>query len=190
MMDCLEGIYTRRSIRNFTDEPVKEEDIKAIMQAAISAPSPHNEQPWDFFIITEKMLIERLASTLKEEYVKSGKADFEKAERTYKIISSAQVILIGLLNIKKLRKENELERIMGIQSLAAVAENILIAANCIGLGAHWRAVPLVRPDIFKEMFLLPEHVEPQWMILLGHKASAPKPKSVIKEGIFHFNKWV
>jgi len=98
----------------------------------------------------------------------------------------AELIAEGLAFVQKMK----VEKIMGIQSLAAVAENILIAANCIGLGAHWRAVPLARPDIFKKMFVLPDYVEPQWMILLGHKASAPKPKSVIKEGIFHFNKWI
>ncbi len=188
-MDCLEGILKRRSIRKFTDENIKEEELDALLDSAISAPSPHNEQPWDFLILKEKQIIEKLALRLKDEYVKSGKADEEKAERTYRIISSANVVIIGFLNTKKLRSDTFNERLMGMQSLAAAAENILIAANCLGLGAHWRAVPLVRPDIFLDMFSIPNYVEPQWMILLGRPGALPKPKSLQKEGVFHFNKW-
>ncbi|MDP8022953.1 MAG: nitroreductase family protein [Conexivisphaerales archaeon] len=188
-MDCLEGILKRRSIRKFTDENIKEEELEALLNSAISAPSPHNEQPWEFLILKEKHTIEKLASKLKEEYIKSGKADEEKAERTYRIVSSAKVILIGFLNIKKLRSDSHNERLMGMQSLAAAAENVLIAANCLGLGAHWRAIPLVRPDIFSDMFRIPDYVEPQWMILLGRPGALPKPKYLQKEGVFHFNGW-
>ncbi len=189
MMDCLEGVFKRRSIRKFTEEPVYDKEIEILLNSAISAPSPHNEQPWEFLVLKEKALIEKLALKLKDEYIRSGKANEKKAEKSYSIIASAKVIIIGFLNTKKLKNDSYSEKIMGIQSLAAAAENVLISANCLGLGAHWRAIPLVRPDIFLDMFKIPNHFEPQWMILIGRPGESPKNKFLQKEGIFHFNEW-
>ncbi len=188
-MECIESILKRRTIRRFKDTPVDNEKLNLILKAAISAPSAHNEQPWDFLIINDRGKIKFLAEVLKEEYLKSGKATEKKAQSSYLSISSAPLIIVGFLNLKKLKDLSELEKILGIQSLAASAENILLASYCLGLGANWRAVPLVRPDIFRSLFNVPEHLVPQWMILIGYPDQQPKEKSINSEGIFHFNGW-
>jgi len=50
-MDALEAIFTRRSIRAYTSEPVSEEDLKVILEAAMNAPSASNRQPWHFIVV-------------------------------------------------------------------------------------------------------------------------------------------
>lgn len=54
-------IYTRVSIRRFTDEPVEEEKLQAILRAAMQAPSAGNQQPWEFYIVTDPVLLEKLS---------------------------------------------------------------------------------------------------------------------------------
>ena len=54
-------IYTRVSIRRFTDEPVEEEKLQAILRAAMQAPSAGKQQPWEFYIVTDPVLLEKLS---------------------------------------------------------------------------------------------------------------------------------
>lgn len=54
-------IYTRVSTRKFTDEPVEEEKLLAILRAAMQAPSAGNQQPWEFYIVTDRDRLEALS---------------------------------------------------------------------------------------------------------------------------------
>ena len=54
-------IYTRVSTRKFTDEPVEEEKLLAILRAAMQAPSAGNQQPWEFYVIRDRQMLEKLS---------------------------------------------------------------------------------------------------------------------------------
>ena len=56
-MDVLEAIFTRRSIREFTNEEVSEADLETLLRAAMAAPSAHNRQPWHFVVVRDKALL-------------------------------------------------------------------------------------------------------------------------------------
>lgn len=64
-MNTLEAIYNRRSIRKFTDEPISDEQIDILLHAAFSAPTAANVQPWEFIVVTENKIIEKL----KEKFI-------------------------------------------------------------------------------------------------------------------------
>ncbi len=187
-VECIEAILSRRSIRKLAEINIDRGTVELLLRAAASAPSAHNLQPWEFIAVDDRRIIESLAAILRSEYIKSGMADEIKAERTYSVIRSASLIIIGFLNLARLRDASPLEKTLGIQSLAAAAENILLAAHCLGLAAHWRAVPLARPDIFRTLFNVPDSVEPQWMIVIGAPAGKPRDKPV-RSDVFHFNQW-
>lgn len=53
-MDAMEAILSRRSIRKYTSQPVSEQVIKELLEAAMSAPSAGNEQPWHFVVIDDR----------------------------------------------------------------------------------------------------------------------------------------
>ena len=53
-MDAMEAILTRRSVRTYTDAPVPEDVTKALLEAAMSAPSAGNQQPWQFVVIDDR----------------------------------------------------------------------------------------------------------------------------------------
>ncbi|MBQ7896521.1 MAG: nitroreductase family protein [Oscillospiraceae bacterium] len=58
-------IYARRSIRKYTDQPVEQEKLIAILKAAMAAPSAGNQQPWEFYVVTDKAMIEELSKVSK-----------------------------------------------------------------------------------------------------------------------------
>ena len=53
-MDAMEALLTRRSVRSYTDEPVPDTAVKALLEAAMSAPSAGNQQPWQFILVTDR----------------------------------------------------------------------------------------------------------------------------------------
>lgn len=61
-MDTLEAILSRRSIRKYSSEAVTEEDVRALLEAAMAAPSAGNEQPWQFVVITARATLEQIPS--------------------------------------------------------------------------------------------------------------------------------
>ena len=58
----MKEIYTRVSIRKYQPEPVEPEKITAILRAAMAAPSAGNQQPWEFYVVTNPELIEKLST--------------------------------------------------------------------------------------------------------------------------------
>ncbi len=187
-MDCIDAILSRRSVRKFTQEPVNISEVQRMLLAGASAPSAHNEQPWHFIVINDHQVKKELASRMMDAYIASGKADENKAKRSYDITVNSPIIVIGCLDFHKLKYQNELEYKMGVQSLAAAAENILLAANCMGLTGFWRAAPLVTSGIIRNVLNVPDYIEPQWMLHIGHAAAEPKAKE-LRSDINHWNNW-
>ena len=63
--EFVETIFSRRSIRKYTKEPVSESDIKTLLEAAMAAPSSSNRKPWHFVVVTERETLSRLAEAHK-----------------------------------------------------------------------------------------------------------------------------
>jgi nitroreductase len=59
-MDTLEAIFRRRSIRNYTDELVTNEEIEILLRAAFSAPTAVNTQAWEFVVINEMEVLDEI----------------------------------------------------------------------------------------------------------------------------------
>lgn len=59
-MNTLEAIYNRRSCRNYTEEPVTEEQLQTILKAAFSAPTAVNAQPWEYIVVTEEPVLDKI----------------------------------------------------------------------------------------------------------------------------------
>lgn len=130
----LELIIKRRSIRKFTGEPVTNEQIEAILRAAMSAPSARNEQPWRFIVITDKAKMAEVC--LAHPYAKFG------------LEAGAVIIPFG-----------EKARFYTHQDLAAATQNLLLAVTGLGLGATWCGMNDERQPLIKPLVNLPED---QW----------------------------
>lgn len=130
MVETLKVIRNRRSTRAFMPEQIKEEELKEILDAGIYAPSANNKQPWHFTVIQNKELIDRLNTDFKELAQKSGNSYLEsvgKNEKFHVFYNAPTVILLSG------DKNNHSAAV----DCAAAAENMLIAAEALGIGSCW-----------------------------------------------------
>jgi nitroreductase len=156
----LSSIRSRRSVRMFFDQPVSDEDLRIILQAANQAPSAHNQQSWRFIVLKgekKKGLVE-LISVKAGDFPKPSSALLRMASRS---IASAPLVIAVANTGELIERGTELFkvdrniahdffRIMEIQSSAAAVQNLLIAATSIGLSTVWLGVlVLIKKDILQ-----------------------------------------
>ncbi|MFP4362816.1 MAG: nitroreductase family protein [Spirochaetia bacterium] len=169
-MDAYDAVISRRSIREFTEEPVPADLIQRLMRGAMQAPSAGNEQPWQFVIITERQKLLELHTLLR----------FEKALQT----TPCAILICG---------DTAFETHKGFlpQDCAAAAQNILICAHSFGLGAVWIGI---HPSSEKEkgiqsLFEIPESVIPVSLVVLGYPAEKKAPIDRYDANRLHHNSW-
>lgn len=169
-MDVLQAIYTRRSIRKFTGEPISEEDMYALLKAGFSAPSAHNLQPWHFVVVKDPATLQHIAA--KHPYGKMLPQ------------AGCCIMVCGDENVQK-RKG------FLIEDCSAAIQNILLASHGLGLGSVWCGIHPVEELVamVKEALKLPEHIEPIGMVVVGHKADERLPEDRYNQAKVHHDKW-
>lgn len=174
-MDLVTTLHTRRSIRRYLDRPVPPLLIDQLLEAATHAPSSHNSQPWRFVAITTSSVKAQLAKQMGERLRIDRLRANERVDnidqdinRSRERITSAPVVIVVCLSISS---DDQYERLMAMQSVAASIENLLLAAHGVGLGACWMAAPLYCPDVIRDVLQLPEDWEAQALITIGYPAN-------------------
>ncbi|MFA6356611.1 MAG: nitroreductase family protein [Candidatus Omnitrophota bacterium] len=160
--EALKVIHGRHSVRQFQDRPVDDALIKAILDAANRAPSAHNQQSWKFIVVKgdRKRQLAELVTEQSSNFPKPSSSILRMAARS--IMSAPVVIAVmntgtliahgtELFSIEK-EKAADFFRTMEIQSSAAAAENLLIAATSLGLGSVWLGVLFLIKDKVLESF--------------------------------------
>lgn len=145
----MEAIFKRRSIRKFRDMPVEQEKTERLLRAAMQAPSAGNQQPWEFLVVQNKDSLEELS----------------KLSPYAKCIKNAPLALVLLCNNANMRYPENWQQDMG-----AAAQNILLEAVELGLGAVWIGVAPVedREVHVKNMFDLKDNIIPYCVIPIGY----------------------
>lgn len=118
MNEVLQNILTRRSIRKFKEEQIKDEELELILKAGTYAPSGMNKQSWQFTVVQNKEKIESLAKVVREALGRDEKYNFYKP-----------VTLIMLSNDK--------ENTNGLADCSCALENIFLMAHSLGIGSCW-----------------------------------------------------
>jgi 5,6-dimethylbenzimidazole synthase len=140
-MDVFTAIRERRSCRDFLPTPLADEAIESILEAAIWAPSPMNAQPWEFIVITNQELKEKIHSEAEERRKSLLEISGWKWLGRYRVdfILSAPVIIAVVGNPDKTGADRFLEGGgMGYQhACAAAVQNMLLAAHALELGSLW-----------------------------------------------------
>ncbi len=187
-LNLLDIIHTRRSIRRYLDRPVPPAVIDQLLEAATWAPSAHNRQPWRFVVIetaaVKAQLADQMGERLRADRLRDGDPiDLieRDVQRSRDRIISAPIVIVACLSLIDMdrypdERRNALEKTMAVQSAANAAQNLLLAAHDLGLGACWMCAPLFAPDVVREILDLPLDWEAQAMITLGYPADAGKPK--------------
>jgi F420 biosynthesis protein FbiB-like protein len=142
-VSTLEAIAARRSIRKFRDDPVPDEALQAILAAGARAPSGKNRQPWRFVVVLEDKRAE-MVRVMREGLtrMKADGTDLGSAEWTAVVMDQAP-ITVFVFNPEGMHPwltrsiEQAFTDVVNIQSIGAAIQNMLLAAQELGLGSLW-----------------------------------------------------
>ena len=152
-MDVLEAIKKRRSIRQFTEQPIERELLEQILDAARWAPTAGNQQRWRFIVVT--------GPTVKEMVRKVSPGIFA---------TPAAFIVICA---EKVPGASDWDEWTYLADCAVAAQNIMLAAHALGLGSCV-AISYARAAV-QEILDIPDQVKPELVITLGYPAEDPSP---------------
>ncbi len=166
--ETLETIFNRKSVREYSNREIVSEKLDKLLRAGMSAPSSRDRRPWHFIVVSDKALLESLGGQLK----------------TASMLKNANkaIIVCG----DSLLSDN-----CWFLDCSAAAENILLAAESMGIGATLTAVyPYEdRSSVVNNIFQLPENIHPLAIIPLGYPVGKNAPKNKYDETRIHHNKW-
>jgi nitroreductase len=169
----LQTIFNRKSVRSYKDGAVTEEQLMMLARAGMAAPTAVDRRPWDFILITDKTVLKKLAEALP--YAKMANQ------------AAAAIVVTGDLN----RQYGGKDAVFWMLDCSAASENILLAAESMGLGAVWTAV---FPDPGRILAVrtalgIPENVIPLNFIPIGIPVGNEKPKDKFDSQRIHKNNW-
>lgn len=167
MDERLDIIFSRRSIRKYTDEPIAQDDVESLLQAGMAAPSASNRKPWHFVVVTDRAKLEALA----------------KVHPYGKMLAQAAVAIAVC--------GEPLISDWWVQDCTAATENILIAASGLELGAVWLGVhgDAAREEGIREVLDIPSEVGVLSLLSIGHPAEEKEARTQYDPARVHDNAW-
>lgn len=162
-MKKLDFIYNRKSIRKFKNDEVPREDIVKILDAAIHAPSPKNQQTWHFVVIQNAELINKISDIVTKNHTNLAEMAKEEKQRRlmmnllpyYTCFKNAPVLVVVyskeyyMVEETILKDNNASEEVLNelrfpnsaAQGIGAAVENFLLAATELGYGTCYMTGP-------------------------------------------------
>lgn len=161
----LDLIKKRRSIREYTDEPVSDADVRTLLEAAMAAPSADNLQPWTFIVVREPGLRKELART----------------HPWSNMCADAAVVFVVCADERRSSH--------WVEDASAATENLLLAAAGLDLGAVWVGVyPNARNEEHVRQALgIPARLRVLCLVPVGHPAKPKPPHTKYDESKVHYD---
>ena len=191
-MNTLEAIAQRRSIRRFKSDPIPDEILQQILTAGIQAPSSKNRQPWRFVVVTGEKCTE-MVRILRDgiAQTRARGEDPGSAEWTADVMAQAPVTIF-VFNPQGLRPwlahsiEQMFQALVNTQSIGAAIQNMLLAAQDLGVGSLWIC------DVFEAYDELCQWLgEPGQMVAavsLGYADESPAARS--RKPVSEVTRWL
>jgi nitroreductase len=179
-MDLKQAIMGRRAVREYTDEPLAEQTVTDLIDAAVHAPSAVNQQPWAFAVVRDQPLLDRLSRDAKTHMLATLPAD-PHSERFQALLSDQNFHIFyhapALILISALAAGPWI-----VEDCALAAENLMLSAYAAGLGTCWIgfAQSFLNTTAGKDLLGLPPAWVPVAPIMVGHP-KAPAPPVVRKQ---------
>ena len=161
-MDALEAIRKRRSVRQYTGDPIPREDLEKIVNAGRLAASGNNRQPWDFVVVTEREMIEQLKVAARW-------------------MDRAGAIIAVVMNPSSR---------WWVEDGAAAVENMLIASTALGYGSCWlEGYTLPHEEEFKALLGIPKDRRLLTLVPIGVPVEWPTKEKKALEEVVHWERW-
>jgi nitroreductase len=169
-METLDAIYTRRSIRRYSEKKIDAEIVDKILMAAMYAPSAVNKQPWHFIIFEKPGTCRAIMEIHKSS----------------QMLGEAQKAILVCFDSRLQHDEG-----YGVIDCSAATQNILLAAHALGLGACWIGIcpRQNRMDALRKIFNLPENIIPFSVVSLGYPAEVKNQPQRFRKERIHYETW-
>lgn len=163
-------IFKRRSLRKFLDKKVEKEKVELILKAAMISPTACNQREWEFIVIDDKEILEKLS----------------EATPYSSCVKSAPLAIVPVANRKLMKTEDYWQ-----QDLGAACENILLEAVECGLGGVWIGIAPKEEKMKKvsDVLNIPEDVLPFSIMAIGYSPYELSERDNYEESKVHYNKY-
>ena len=165
--DAIQNLMSRKSVRKYLEKPVEEEKVQILLKAGMAAPTGKDVRPWEFVVVTERSLLDAMAEALPYA----------------KMLKQAPLAIVVCGDTTKSS--------YWYLDCSAAAQNILLAAESLGLGAVWTAAyPYEdRMQVVRKYTNLPDNILPLCVIPFGYPATKENPKQKFDEKKIHYNQY-
>ena len=163
----LENIAERKSVRKYLNKSVEEDKIDAMVKAGMAAPSGMDRRPWEFVVVTDREALDSMAAKLPYA----------------KMLTNAPLAIVVCGDTTRSS--------YWYLDCSAATQNVLLAAEALGLGAVWTAAyPYEdRIDVVRQNTGLPENIVPLCVIPIGYPDGPQKAKDKFDLQRVHRNKY-
>jgi nitroreductase len=177
--DFFSVVRSQRAHRAFTDEPVADELVERVLEAATYAPSAENTQPWVFIVVRDAAAREQIGELTRRAWEGGGR-EFSRPRLSPEVFAKVEAGATGgIANAPAIvvvcgDTSRCVEAVLEA-SVWPAAQNLLLAAQALGLGAALTTITTVFGDELRALLALPDHLRPMGIVPLGWPAKALGP---------------
>jgi coenzyme F420-0:L-glutamate ligase / coenzyme F420-1:gamma-L-glutamate ligase len=177
----------RRTVREFTAEPVDAAAVRRAIAAALTAPAPHHSEPWRFAVLESQRARTALLHDMLAAWTADLRGDgFTEEQITRRVrrgepLRRAPLIIVPCLAAEAAhpypdQRRSAAERTMFVVAMGAAVQNLLVALAVEGLGSCWVSSTLFCQQVASASLGLPPGWEPMGAVGVGHAAAPPRPR--------------
>ncbi|MEU4326207.1 coenzyme F420-0:L-glutamate ligase [Nonomuraea dietziae] len=183
-----EVVFARRTIRQFSADPVDPEAVRRAVAAGIAAPAPHHTTPWRFVLVESADTRLRLVDAMREAWIADLKGDgfseesIAKRIRRGDVLREAPYLVVPCLVMEGSHtyrddRRNASEREMFVVAMGAGVENFLVQLAVEGLGSAWVSSTMFCRPVVRQVLDLPDSWDPMGCVAVGHAAAPPRDRA-------------
>lgn len=164
----LAAIKNRRSIRKYLPDPIKQEELEAILEAGAYAPSAHNDQPWHFTVVRRKELLDRINAKSKELMAAQDTQWIREMGQNPALHIFYHAPAVVIVSMRSGAMSPKVD-------CSAAIQNMLLAAESLDIGSCWIGLARYFFSLKEEVKALgiPDGYEPFYAVTFGHKGQRP-----------------
>ncbi|GGP84959.1 coenzyme F420:L-glutamate ligase [Streptomyces sindenensis] len=184
-----EAVLLRRTVREFSDEPVDPGAVRRAVAAAVTAPAPHHTTPWRFVLLESAESRTRLLDAMREAWIedlrRDGKSEESIAKRVRRgdVLRNAPYLVVPCLVMDGSHaygdeRRDTAEREMFVVAAGAGVQNFLVALAGERLGSAWVSSTMFCRDVVREVLALPASWDPLGAVAVGRGVGVPRERAV------------